>query len=468
MLQIYNTLGRRQEKFTPLQKNTVGLYSCGPTVYNYAHLGNLRAYIFADTLKRILQYNQYIVKHIINITDIGHLTSDADLGEDKMITALQREGKKMTPEAMQEIATFYSQAFFQNFKDLNILPADKYPLASQHIPSMIKMISAIEKTGYSYETQQALYFNTQKFKNYGQLASHNLKNIEKAESRIAINPEKKNSSDFILWFKATGKKKKHLLQWNSPWGMGWPGWHIECAAMSTQYLGQPFDLHTGGIDHIPVHHTNEIAQAEAAYQKPLAQYWLHNEFLILDQGKMSKSKNGFITLQTLIDKGFHPLSYRYLCLNAHYRSPLSFSWESLKSAQNALSKLYQSVASWPLPSAKKIIKKVEADFKKTINNDLNTPQALALTWALIKNKKFSPQEKIDTLLKIDQILGLDIEKNRKNILKIPLLIKNLAQKRETLRQEKKWDKADQIRQQIEKSGFIVEDSDQGPLLKKKN
>jgi cysteinyl-tRNA synthetase len=468
MLQIYNTLGRRQEKFIPLRKNTVGLYSCGPTVYNYAHLGNLRAYIFADTLKRILQYNQYAVKHIINITDIGHLTSDADLGEDKMIKALQREGKKMTPEAMKEIASFYSQAFFQNLKNLNILPADKYPLASQHVPAMIKMISAIEKNGYSYETQKALYFNTRKFKNYGQLTSHNQKNIKKTESRIEVNPEKKNPSDFILWFKAIGEKKKHLLQWKSPWGMGWPGWHIECSAMATQYLGQPFDLHTGGIDHIPIHHTNEIAQAEAAYQKPLAQYWLHNEFLVLDQDKMSKSKNGFITLQTLIDKSFHPLSYRYLCLNAHYRSPLSFSWESMRSAQNALSKLYQSVASWPLPFGNKTIKKVEADFKKAVNNDLNTPQALALTWDLIKNKKFSPQEKINTLFKIDQVLGLDIEKNRKNILKIPLLIKNLAQKREALRQEKKWEEADQIRQQIEKSGFIVEDSNQGPLLKKKN
>jgi cysteinyl-tRNA synthetase len=468
MLQIYNTLGQRKEKFIPLQKNKVGLYSCGPTVYNYAHLGNLRAYVFADILRRTLEYNHYQVKHIINITDIGHLTSDADVGEDKMVKALQREGKKLTAEAMQQIATFYSQSFFQNINDLNILPANKYPLASQHVPAMIKMIQAIEKNGYSYETTSALYFNTQKFKNYGQLLAKKSKNSEKNQARIKINPEKKNPSDFILWFKAQGEKRKHILQWDSPWGEGWPGWHIECAAMSTQYLGQPFDLHTGGIDHIPVHHTNEIAQAEAAYQKPLARYWLHNEFLVLDQGKMSKSKEGFITLDTIIEKKFHPLSYRYLCLNTHYRSPLSFSWESMKSAQNALFKLYQLSASLPKSSSKKIIKKIEDDFQKSINNDLNTPQALALAWSLLKNKEFSPQQKIDTLIKMDQVLGLNIEKNRENISKIPLIIKNLSKKRETLRKEKKWEEADQIRQQIEKAGFTVEDSPQGPLLKKKN
>jgi len=462
MLKIYNTLTRKKEIFKPIKKGKVGLYSCGPTVYNYAHIGNLRAYIFADILKRTLKYNSYKVKHIINITDIGHLVSDADEGEDKMMKALKREGKEFSKKSMKEIAHFYTQSFYQDIEKLNILPADKFPKATKNIHAMIEMIKQIQKNGYSYETSDGIYFNTKKLQDYGYLARLDIKGL-RCGARVNINPEKKNITDFALWFKAIGEKRTHLMQWSSPWGKGWPGWHIECSAMSTKYLKQPFDIHTGGIDHIPVHHTNEIAQAHAAKDKPLANYWMHNEFLILDKEKMAKSGEGFITLSTLKNKNINPLAYRYLCLSAHYRSPLSFNWENLIATQNALSNLYHIISRYPKPG--KVIEKEKEKFLAAINNDLDTPQVLATLWDLIKSDQPN-DDKMATVLEFDKVLGLGLDKIKKISLKIPNEIEELRKQREELRQQKKWSEADQIRKEIENSGFTIEDTPQGSTIYK--
>ena len=463
MLKLLNTLGKKKQEFIPLKKGRVGLYSCGPTVYNYAHIGNLRAYIFADILKRILKYNKYKVKHVMNITDVGHLTSDADEGEDKMIKALKREGKELNEKSMKQIAKFYTKAFKNDIEKLNILEPDVWSRATKHVREMIKMVQQIQKNGYAYETSDGIYFNTAKLDDYGKLAKLDITGI-KPGARVEINPEKKNPTDFALWFKAVGKGKNHIMQWKSPWGKGWPGWHIECSAMSSKYLGQPFDIHTGGIDHIPIHHTNEIAQAEAAQNKPLANYWLHNEFLILDKEKMAKSDESFITLSSLIKKGFEPLAYRYLCLSAHYRSPLSFSWENLKSAQNALNNLYQTIAHYPKPG--KVIESEEQKFKQAINDDLNLPQVLAIVWDLIKSNQ-PDNKKMATVLKFDQVLGLNLAKTKTALLKIPTKIKKLAEQRQELREQKKWSEADQVRKKIDELGFQVEDTTRGSVVKKK-
>jgi len=462
MLKIYNTLTRKKEIFKPIKKDKVGLYSCGPTVYNYAHIGNLRAYIFADILKRTLKHNNYKVKHVVSITDIGHLVSDADEGEDKMMKALKREGKEFSKRSMKEIANFYTQSFYQNIKKLNILPADKFPKATKNVCAMIKMIKQIQKNGYAYETSDGIYFNTKKLQDYGHLARLDIKGLRPG-ARININPEKKNITDFALWFKAIGEKKNHLMQWKSPWGKGWPGWHIECSAMSTKYLKQPFDIHTGGIDHIPVHHTNEIAQARAAQNKPLANYWMHNEFLILDKEKMAKSGKEFITLSTLTNKNIDPLAYRYLCLSAHYRSSLSFNWENLRATQNALNKLYNIISHYPKPS--KIIEKEKEKFLMAINNDLDIPKVLAIVWDLIKSNQPN-DKKMATLLEFDKVLGLGFDKIKKTSLEVPDEIKELSRKREELRQQKKWLEADQIRKEMESLGFSIEDTPKGSVINK--
>jgi cysteinyl-tRNA synthetase len=461
-LKLFNTLGKKKQGFIPLKRGQVGLYSCGPTVYNYAHIGNLRAYIFADILKRTLKYNKYKVKHVINITDVGHLTSDADEGEDKMVKAIKREGKELNEQSMKDLAEFYTQAFKNDIKQLNIILPDIWCKATEHVKDMIKTIQEIEKNGYTYETSDGIYFNTTKLSDYGKLAGKNIKGI-KPGARVKINPEKKNPTDFALWFKATGEGKKHIMQWKSPWGMGWPGWHIECSSMSVKYLGQPFDIHTGGIDHISIHHTNEIAQAEAAKNKPLANYWLHNEFLVLDKSKMSKSGEGFITLSTITKKNFDALAYRYFCLGAHYRSPLTFSWQNLQAAQNSLNNLYETITRYPHPS--KPIKKFIEKFQQTINNDLDTPSSLALCWELIKSN-YADDKKMATLLEFDRVLGLKLKETKKELLSIPLKIKKMAEKRESLRKNKKWAEADEIRKKINQSGFQIKDTAQGPLIRK--
>jgi cysteinyl-tRNA synthetase len=452
MIRFYNTLEKKIVDFSPKNK-IIGLYTCGPTVYNYAHIGNLRTYIFEDILKRVLIYTGYKVKHVMNITDVGHLTSDADEGEDKMEKGAAREGK-----SAWEVAKFYEKAFLNDLKELNTLPASKYPRATDHIKEQINLIKELEKKSFTYKTSDGVYFDTSKLADYGKLA--NLKNQTlKAGARIELG-EKKHATDFALWkFSKSGEKRQ--MEWKSPWGTGFPGWHLECSAMAAKYLGVPFDIHCGGIDHVPVHHTNEIAQTEGATGKLLANFWLHGEFLLMGSDKMAKSGDNFVTLQTLKEKGVSPLAYRYFCLQTHYRKQLTFSWEALRAAQAGLDHLYTTARGLGKnPSAE-----TKAKFVKAISNDLDMPAALALVWDAIKNNLISQKD----LLELDEVLGLNIKQN----LKVkPSVIssdaKSLVAERDAARLAKNWTKSDELRTQLEKMGYEVKDTPEGTKLEKKS
>ncbi len=452
MLKIYNTLTRKKETFKPLKAKTAGIYTCGPTVYWYQHIGNLRSYIFADILKRVLSYDGYKVKQVINITDAGHLTSDADEGEDKVEKAAKKEGK-----TAKEITDYYWKIFRDDFKKLNIKEPDVWPKATEHIKEQINLIKTLEKKGYTYKTKDGIYFDTSKFKNYGKLARLEKKGL-RAGKRIEMK-EKKNPTDFALW-KFSGKPGLRQQEWQSPWGLGFPGWHIECSAMSMKYLGKHFDIHTGGEDHIPVHHTNEIAQSEAATNKKLANYWLHGAFLTFKGEKVSKSKGGLYTVAELETKGFSALVYRYLCLTAHYRTPLDFSLESLENSQNSLNRLKNIIAK--TKDDKKKNKKYLKEFEKAINDDLDMPKALAVLWNLVRDAKATGKRK--TIEEMDRVFGLDLLKEE--IVKIPNDIKTLAQERKKARRRKDWQRADQLRQQIKGLGYRIEDTAKGPVIKK--
>ncbi len=457
-LYLYNTLSRKKEEFKPIKRNKVGFYACGPTVYDFAHIGNLRTYIFEDILKRVLVYNGYKVKHIENITDVGHLASDADEGEDKMMKAINREGLKPNKESLLKLAEIYTEAFRKDINALNISEPTKWVKATGHIKEMVELIKRIEKNGYTYETEDGLYFDTTKIADYGKLA--NLQNVElKAGARVDLGSKKK-STDFVLWIKAVSENKNHVMVWPSPWGMGFPGWHIECSAMSIKYLGEHFDIHAGGIDHIAVHHSNEIAQNEGATGKKSVNFWLHGEFLILDSGRMGKSVGNFITLQTLIEKGFNPLAYRYLCLQTHWRQKLTFSYEALQAAQNALIELRNQVR--PLSGKGKIIKPYQEEFNKVINDDLNMPKALALIWDLLKSKE-EPQDKLKTILDFDKVLGLSLN----DILDIPKEVIQFADERQKARNSKDWQKSDELRKKIDQLGYLVEDAVDSYVIKAK-
>jgi len=456
-LKLYNTLSRKIEEFRPIKKDRVGIYACGPTVYNYAHIGNLRAYVFEDILKRVLLYNDYAVKHIINITDVGHLTGDADEGEDKIEKGAAREGK-----TAWQIAAFYTKAFKKDLKILNILPPNKFPKATDNIKEQIALIKILEKKGFTYITSDGVYFDTSKLKDYGKLALLKKEDL-KAGARIDLG-EKKNITDFALWkFSPEGQKRQ--MEWKSPWGVGFPGWHIECSAMSVKYLGQPFDIHCGGIDHVPVHHTNEIAQSEAANGKPLAHYWLHGEFVLMGEDKMAKSTGNFVTLQTLQTKNFSPLAYRYLLLQTHYRKQLAFSWEALQAAQNGLNHLYNIVKSWGKAGVG--CAEYEQKFLEAVNNDLDTPGALAIMWDLIKNPIYPPFAKRRTILKFDKVLGLGLAKlPKEKKAELPQEVQNLVNARNEARAHKKWSKSDELRKQIEDLGYMVKDTPDGAEISK--
>lgn len=451
-LKLYNTLNRRLEIFKPIKPGKLGLYTCGPTVYNYAHLGNLRTYIFTDILKRVLKYNNYKVKHVMNITDVGHLTSDADQGEDKIEEGAKREGK-----TAKAIADFYTKIFQQNLADLNILPPNKWTKATEHITEQIALIKKLVKKGFTYKTTDGIYFDSAKLKDYGKLANIKKQKLQ-AGARIKLGA-KKNMTDFALW-KFSPPTGKRQMEWASPWGIGFPGWHLECSAMSVKYLGQPFDIHCGGIDHIPVHHTNEIAQSEAANDRPLANYWLHGEFLLIKEGKMAKSANNFLTLQSIIDKGLWPIAYRYFLLQTHYRKQLNFSWPALQAATNGLRHLYNSAS---LLTNKAIGNKTTSHkFLKLINDDLNIPEALALVWETLKNKKIN----LTTLLKFDEVLGLKIKQNlisrQQNLW--PAQVQKLVRERDQARKNKDWGRSDELRNELQKLGYKVEDHGQTTML----
>ncbi len=452
MLKLYNTLKRKKEEFKPLSKNKVGLYSCGPTVYSFQHIGNLRSYLAWDILKRVLKYNGYLVKHVMNVTDVGHLTSDSDTGEDKIERAAQKEKKKAS-----EIANYYLEIFRGDLEKLNISEPNIWCKATEHIKEQIELIENLEKKGYTYKTEDGIYFDTSKLKDYGKLAKLKKEKL-KAGKRIDLK-DKKNPTDFALW-KFSEKPGNRQQEWHSPWGIGYPGWHLECSAMATKYLGEQFDIHTGGQDHIAVHHTNEIAQSETAFEKkPWVKYWLHSAWLLFKGEKVSKSKGGLYTISELEKKGFNTLEFRYLCLTTHYRKPLNFSIEKLKTAQKSYERLKNIISNI---SDKGINKKYLQEFKSAMNDDLNTPKALQILWKLLKDKKANG--KIETIKEMDLIFGLDLLKEEKE--KIPPNVIKLISERNVARKKKNWEEADRIRAKIKKLGYSVNDSEKGSIAKK--
>jgi cysteinyl-tRNA synthetase len=454
-MQLYNTLTRRKEELKPLKTDGVRLYTCGPTVYHYAHIGNLRTYIFEDLLRRTLEFVGFPVKHVMNITDVGHLTSDADAGEDKMQKGAKREGK-----TVWEVADFYTKAFMADITRLNIVHPTVICKATDHISEMIAQIQQLEKNGLTYISGGNVYFDATKFKHYGELAQLDKQDL-KAGARIDVDANKKSPYDFVLWF-TVSKHGNQDMQWDSPWGRGFPGWHIECSAMSSKYLGDQFDIHCGGIDHIPVHHTNEIAQAEGAGSPhPWVKIWMHGNFLTMTEGaKMAKSGDNFLTVQTLIDEKIDPLDYRYFCLQAHYRKELSFSWDALNASKNALRKLRAKMFSFP-KKGKENTAYLEA-FTQAMEDDLNAPQALSIVWKLIDDEKISDGDKWTTLIKCDKVLGLRLDEEIQ--VEIPQEVLTLQLQRDEARKNKDFKTSDTLRAAIEAKGFTVKDLPGGSTL----
>ena len=455
MLSLFNTKTKAKEKFKSLEEGVVKLYTCGPTVYNYAHLGNLRSYVFADVLKRTLTYTGYDVQHVTNVTDVGHLVSDGDEGEDKIEKAVGREGKSAS-----EIANFYTKSFLQDLELLNIeKKSTTFPKATDYIPEQIQLIEKLEKKGHTYITSDGVYFDTSTFPTYGALGGIDLEGLKEG-ARVATNTEKKNPTDFALW-KLSSKDSQRAQEWESPWGVGFPGWHIECSAMAMKILGEQIDIHTGGIDHIPVHHNNEIAQSKSATGKEFARFWLHNQFVNVSGGdKMAKSADNFLRLQTIIDRGIHPLAYRYFLLQAHYRSSIEFSWEALEASRTALKRLAEHVQT--LPENGNVSETYKKQFEEKIADDLDTPGVLALIWTLLKDDSVQDADKRSTIEIFDEVLGLSLSSLSFDAdTDIPEEVQKLAEKREEARKEKNWQEADTLRDDIAKKGFIVKDTDSG-------
>ncbi|MCZ9638373.1 MULTISPECIES: cysteine--tRNA ligase [Pseudomonas] len=443
---LYDTWTRSLRPFESLTPEEVGLYCCGPTVYDYAHLGNLRTFIFEDVLRRVLQSNGYSVRHIVNITDVGHLTSDADEGEDKMEKGSRRQG-----ESAWVIAERFTAAFQHDWRQLNLLEPTLWCRATDHIAEQISLIEIMETKGFTYRTSDGIYFDTSRQDTYGYLARLNAEGL-RAGARVATG-EKRSVTDFALW-KFSPTESTRQMEWDSPWGVGFPGWHIECSAMSTKYLSPWFDIHCGGEDHISVHHSNEIAQGEACYGTRPANFWMHGAFLTLDHGKMSKSDGEFLRLQSLIDRGLDPLAYRYLCLTAHYRSTLRFSNEALRAAATALRRLRSAFADWP--KSGDINQVFHQRFLDEVNLDLNLPRALAVVWALVKSD-LPPADKRATLLQMDRILGLDLENVESDNDAAPADIFDLIEQQRQARKEKNWALADLLREQLKERGWVVKD-----------
>jgi len=457
-MKLFNTFTRSLEEFKPIKEGEVGIYSCGPTVYWNQHIGHLYAYTQWDCLVRTLKYLGFKVKWVMNITDVGHMTSDEDLGEDKMEKGAQREGL-----SVWEIADKYIVQFKESLKLLNINEPNILCRATEHIPEQIALIKKIETNGFTYRTKTGVVFDTAKFPGYADFAKLNLEE-QNAGSRVEVDPEKKNPWNFLLW---VTNQPNHIMQWDSPWGKGFPGWHIECTAMSVKYLGEVFDIHTGGKEHIPVHHTNEIAQAYGAFGRQTANFWLHNGWLTFGGEKISKSLGNSILVSDLVEKGFNSLSLRYLILTSHYRTGLNFTWESLKGAQNALQRLYEIEDGLPKPERVKISPKGDKWQKKfieAISNNLNLPQALAILWKMLKSD-LPEEEKHWLLLDWDRVVGLKLREGKESREKPPEKVVKLAEEREKLRKEKKFNEADEVRKRIENLGWQVEDTAKGPLLK---
>ncbi|MDR1506856.1 MAG: cysteine--tRNA ligase [Treponema sp.] len=467
-LRLFNTLGREIQTFEPLKPGHAGFYGCGPTVYNYAHIGNLRAYVTHDILTRTLRAGGYTLTHVMNITDVGHLSGDSDFGEDKMIKSAAERGKSVL-----EIAEFYTEAFFHDLDRMNIIRPSVVCKATEHIADMVELIRRIELNGYTYSAGGNLYFDISRFPRYGELAMLRMDDL-KAGARTEIDGNKRNPGDFVLWF-TKSKFENQALIWDSPWGKGYPGWHIECSAMSIRYLGEMFDIHAGGIDHVPIHHTNEIAQSEAATGKhPWVKYWVHNEFLVLDKGKMSKSTGSFLTLQSLVDSGYDPLDYRCLLLGGHYRSQLQFSFEALDGAKNtrrALADKIRALSESAKNSPESPAQNPAADahlsaFTAAVEDDLATPRAMAELWGLLRDSGVPPAAALKTALTMDEILGLGLSRTLEKAQtgetpEFTAEIEALVARRTAAKQAKDFAGADAIRNTLKKQGIILEDGKTG-------
>lgn len=463
MLRLYNTLTKKKEEFVPIDKenNIVTIYTCGPTVYNYAHIGNMRTYIFMDTLRKVLKYNGYKLNHVMNITDVGHLTSDADEGEDKMSKSAREQNK-----SVYEIARIYTEAFFKDIHRLNISEPEHIVKATDHIKDMEEYVKEIIKNGYAYETSKGIYFDTSKLPTYGELSRIKLDN-QKAGARVNVDKEKKNPLDFAIWIKAP---KEHIMKWDSFAGLCYPGWHIECSAMSRKYLGEKFDIHTGGVDHIPIHHENEIAQSKGATGKNPANIWMHVEFLLIDNGKMSKSLHNVYTLDDLEKRGIEPLAYRYFTYTSHYRNKLNFTWDGIKSCQVSLDRLRELVNSHKGLNndiKEELLKDFENRFMEAINDDLNMPVAISIVWELAKYSVKS-NKIYELIMKFDSILSLDlnkVKKDNKNV-EVPNEILELLEQRKKARESKDYALSDTLRDKIKEKGYIVKDTKEGQEIEK--
>ncbi|MCH7529795.1 cysteine--tRNA ligase [Patescibacteria group bacterium] len=472
-LTLFNTLSGKKEVFKPLKGAQVRMYNCGPTVYDYPHIGNFRPYVFTDILRRTLEYNGYTLRQVINITDVGHLTSDADEGEDKVEKKARNEKKRVV-----DIVKESTKVFFEGLVKLNIKTENtQFPKASDYIKEQIALIETLEERAYTYETSDGIYFDTSRFPDYGKLGNIDVKGL-KSGARVEENKEKKHLTDFALW-KFSKPEDKRQQEWDSPWGTGFPGWHIECSAMAMVHLGKQIDIHTGGIDHIPIHHNNEIAQTESITQKQFSQFWVHNEFVTIEGQKIAKSLGNVILIKDVEERGFSPLSVRYWMLGAHYKTPINFTWEALEGAQTALFKLHRYFSEEWGNTDGIIAASYRSRFSSFINDDLNTPKAIALIWKLVHDENVPQEDKKATLLHFDTVLGLGFSESKQGTLDLlsqyqknlsnedtPKKIQNLLKKREIARNEKEWEKADQLRQKIEAGGYKVEDTDGGSKVRK--
>lgn len=456
IMKIFNTASRQIEEFVPIKASEAKMYACGPTVYSYAHIGNMRTYVFEDVLRRTLEGFGYTVKHVMNITDVGHLQSDADTGDDKMSVAAQREQK-----SPWTIAKEYEDAFFRHSKLLNIKKPDIIARATEHVQEMIDMVSTLIEKGFAYESESNVYFDVSKFPQYPDFARLQMDN-QQSTSRVDFDQKKRNQADFALWF-SQSKFPNQIMKWPSPWGEGFPGWHIECSAMATKYLGKHFDIHCGGIDHIPVHHTNEIAQSECCSEHKWVNYWMHGAFLTVDDGKMSKSKGAVLTVDTIKDAGFHPLSYRYLILTSNYRGELKFNYDVLEAAQNAYKGLYEKVQEWISTSASQppthnveLVRKYSDAFWDALANDLHTSTAIAVTWSVARDDTLSSQDKISLFKEFDTVLGLHLSDN---IFDLSPEEQKIIDDRNHARINKDWAESDRLRGiLLEQYGIQIKDT----------
>jgi cysteinyl-tRNA synthetase len=459
-LKLYNTMGRREETFVPLTAGEVGLYCCGPTVYNYAHIGNLRTYVFEDVLRRTLEYAGYRVRHVMNVTDVGHLTDDADDGEDKMEKGAREQGR-----TVWEIAEFYTKAFFRDFGLLGCRMPDVVCRATDHVADMIDLIRRIEANGFTYEAGGNLCFDIAKFAGYGRLALLDGQDL-RAGARIVVDEGKRNPHDFVLWFTRSKFEHQSML-WDSPWGRGYPGWHIECSAMSLKYLGEQFDIHCGGIDHVPVHHTNEIAQTEAATGKPWVRTWMHGEFLQMERQKMAKSAGNFVTLSTLTDRGYDALDYRCFLLGAHYRSPLAFGWDALEAARTGRRGLLDRVLQLrsdspdgPVEPGAAAAERLAA-FDVHAAEDLNMPRCLAELWSLLRDTAIPAPQRLGVALRMDGILGLGLADAKPVEINLDEETQRLLLEREQARRSRDFKRADELRALLKERGIEVQDGPGG-------